>query len=165
MYGYYHSEEEKAEAIKKTVDEYRAAAGFFPAIRRAIEKFDGKVLNCRLEKAMQEETGKRIYVSKDKSSVDIHYYGSTYSGNTYITLARIDAEKLTDGKRIPAAVLIQAAREKREEHLKEAAKLEEVAERVEQIKYQIEYFRGQASKLAGALPYEIRDVYNIQHSY
>ena len=166
MYYGCSSEETKAEAIQKTVIEYRAAAGLFPAIRKVLEQFDGKVFNCRLEKALQEATGRRLYVKKDGYRVEIYYYGDTYSGGcSWISLAMIPVDSLTDGKRIPAALLIDSARKQREEHLKDAAALEENAGKIPEVKKQIKYFIEQANKLAQALPSELRDVYGIKYIY
>ena len=166
MYYAGSSEEAKAEAIKKTIAEYRAAAGLFPVIRKVLEQFDGKVFNCRLEKALQDATGRRLYVKKDSYRLEIYYYGDTYSsGSSWISLAMIPVDSLADGKRIPAALLIDSARKQREKHLKDAAALEESAGKIHEVKNQIKYFIEQANKLSGVLPYELRDVYGIKYLY
>lgn len=162
---YFYSEEGRQKAVETTAKEYRAAAGLFPAIRNVLEQFDGKMLNCRLEKALQEATGRRVYVKKEYNRVEVYYYGTTYTGSSYITLAQIPLDALPDGKRIPAALLVKSAREQRERHLKDAAALETTAENMEAIKQQIKYFIDQANKLSNGLPYELRDIYGIKYIY
>ena len=164
---YYYTEKDRAAAVEKTVAEYRNAAGLFPAIRRVFEQFDGKVFNCRLEEALQKETGTRIRAEKrNNSTLDIYYYGNTYSGCcTWITLAQIKLDDMKDRKRIPAALLIESARKRREEHLQDAAALESYTGKMDDVKKQIEYFIGQANRIANALPYELRDIYRIKYIY
>lgn len=162
---YYGSDESRAAAMKATAKGYRAAAGLFPAIRKVLEQYDGKVFNCRLEKSLHEETGLWVHAKKEYNRLEIYYYGSTYCGNTHFTLATVPLSSLPDGKRIPAALLIQSARDRRVEHLQHAACLEEFAESASTIKEQIDYFLAQANRIAGNLPAEVRDVYDIKYRY
>lgn len=160
MYGFYNDETRRAGCLK-TAEAHRNAAQLFPAIRKTLEQFDGKVFNCRLEKALQEATGCRVYAKKSKYSIDIYTYISDYRGNSWYTLARLKNEDLKDGKRIPAAAFISSAREYREKHLQEAAELEAAPDTVPEMAEHIRYFIAQANKLVDSIPYVIRDMYGL----
>ena len=160
MYGY-NTEESRREGCLKTAAAHREAAALFPAIRKVFEQFDGKVLNCRLEKALQEATERRIYVRKDEYSVEVYIYINDYRGNTWYTLAHVTASKLKDGKRIPAADLIKSARERREDNLRTAAELEAAPGKVPEIIERVQYFVSMANQMLKGLPYEVCDMYNI----
>ena len=161
MYGFYDDETRRAGCLK-TAAAHREAAALFPAIRKTFEAFDGKVLNCRLEKALQESTGRRVYVKKSDYSVEVYTYVSDYHGYSWYSLAHIKSEEMKDGKRIPAAALINSARNYREQHLKDAAKLEDAPDTVPETIQHIKYFVEQANKLIADLPYSVRDIYHIQ---
>lgn len=160
MYGYTDNETRRAGCIK-TAEANREAAALFPQLRKTFEEFNGKVFNCRLEKALQEATGRRVYVKKDNYRIEIYTFIEDHHGNSWYTLAFVKSDVLTDGKRIPAAAFIDSAREYREKHLKDAAALEDAAERGPEIKRQIEYFIEQANKLVNAIPYSVQEIYNV----
>lgn len=160
MYGYYEDESRRA-GCEKTAAAHREAAALFPAIRKTFESFDGKVFNCRLEKALQEATGRRVFVRKDSYSLEVYAWFSDYRGSSHYTLAHIQVEKLIDGKRIPAALLVESARGYREKHLQEAAALDIAPDTVPTTAQHIKYFIEQANKLVDTLPYSVREMYRI----
>lgn len=164
MYGFYDEEARRA-GCQKTAAAHREAAGLFPAIRRVFEQFDGKVFNCRLEKALQEATGRRVYVKKDDYKIEIYTYMDDYRGSSWYTLAFLKNDALADGKRIPAAAFIDSARNYRENHLKEAAKLDDAGEAAPEIKKQVDYFIEQANRLVNSLPYPVQEMYHVSRVY
>ena len=88
MYGYYEDESRRA-GCEKTAAAHREAAALFPAIRKTFESFDGKVFNCRLEKALQEATGRRVFVRKDSYSLEVYAWFNDYRGSSHYTLLDI----------------------------------------------------------------------------
>ena len=46
--------EDKKKRIASEIKKLKNAASFYPVIKPIIQSFDGKVFNCRLEKALQE---------------------------------------------------------------------------------------------------------------
>ena len=167
MYGYF-TEEARRDGCQKTAAAHRAAAALFPVVRKVFEQFDEKVFNCRLEKALQEASKDcRVYVRKYDYAIEIYAYFDDYRGNNQYTLARLKTEELTDGKRIPAAVLVESARGYREDHLKEAAAREAAPETAPDIREHVKYFISQANKLIESLPYPVQDMYGLSkvHSY
>ena len=160
MYGFY-DEESRLAGCQKTAEANREAAALFPEMRKVFEQFDGKVFNCRLENALREATGRRVFVKKCDYSIEVYTYLNDYRGNSWYTLAFVKCELLKDGKRIPAAAFIESAREYREKHLKEAAQMDEAPETAPELVQHIKYFIDQANKLIDSLPYSVRDMYGI----
>lgn len=148
-----------AEELKKRATAYRNAAGLFPAVRKTAETFDGKVYNCRFEKALQEATGSRVFAAKRYKWIEIYIY----EDGRQITLAQIAQDALKDGKRIPADMIIESAREHRESLLKRATELETAIEKVPDIRRQIETLSGMICQLRDSIPYEVRDVYRLDY--
>lgn len=160
MYGFYDEEARRA-GCEKTAAAHREAAALFPAIRKVFEAFDGKVFNCRLEKALREATGRRVFVKKSDYSIEVYTYLDDYRGSSWYTLAFVKCEDLKDGKRIPAAAFIDSARSNREKHLKEAAQMEAAPDTVPELVQHIKYFIDQANKLIDSLPYSVREMYHV----
>ena len=160
MYGYTDNETRRAGCMK-AAEANREAAALFPQLRKTFEEFDGKVFNCRLEKALQEATGRRVYVKKDSYKIEVYTYIDDHSGSRWYTLAFVKNDELKDGKRIPAAAFISSAREARERYLQNAAAMDDAAERGPEIKRQIEYFIEQANNLVNALPYSAQEIYHV----
>lgn len=160
MYRFY-SEESRRTGCLNTAKAHREAAALFPQIRKVFESFDGKVYNCRLEKALQESTGRRIYTQKTGYTLSVYLYLPDYRGNSEYTIAVIKTAELVDGKRIPAAALIESARQHREEHLQQAALLESAPDTMPETAQRIRYFIDQANKLIDSLPYSVREMYGI----
>ncbi len=172
---FYGSKEEQDKAIMKQVNKYRNAAAIFPYLRKVIESFDGKVYNIRLEKALREDGNfwtvklNRNDRYGDMLTIDFQArndhapYG--YSINVvYVNLGKsTDPKSKWDGKRIPASVIVESAREKREINLKNAAELESVIDREQSIREQIQYFAKQIDKLVDPILYYARDVYDLNY--
>ena len=115
---------------KNRIEVYREAAALFPVVKKIVQSFDGKCLNCRLEKALQEATEKHIYVSKRYRFLEIEYYPMHHGAHSQ-TIARISLDKLPDGKRIPAELIIESLHEQRVKFLKSAANLEMDIEKID----------------------------------
>lgn len=160
---FYGNREDQNKRIQEIIDENRAAAQLFPEIRKVIMNFDNKVFNIKLQKALQESTGKRIFTeSRDFGNygghVNIYIYGN--AGRQY-TIATLKREDMEDGKRINAAKMIESARSNREAHLKTAYNLEQSMQQIDTIKQQINDIKKLLEAVTAGLHYEIRDTYNI----
>lgn len=159
----YYTDGDKEKAAKRLAEDYREAARLFTEIRPVIESFDGKVFNCRFEKALQEKTGRRIYCRKEYEKwITIHYYSINF--NQHMTLAVLKIEDMIDGKRINAARFLESGRENYTEHLQKAAKIEEAIEKAPEIKRQI----AELAKMIGVLSaqidsYEAREIFDLNY--
>lgn len=159
----YHASEEQIKSAYKKAAAYRAAASYLPAIRPVFQAFDGKVLNCRFSQALHDATGHHFSVEKsfDGKIVFIYYYDC---GHTF-TIAKMPTEKMKDNKRINAEVLLESAREYREQHLRRAYEIEKAAEGINLTLSQIEDMKNQLNSIIDHLPAEIKDICRIQRVY
>lgn len=154
--------EEKHEEVKKRIAKYREAGQMLPIITEVLKKFDGKVFNCRLEKALQEATGNRIFCKNEYGrSICIYYYFCSYT----ITLASLPIEKaLTDNKRINAAALIEDAQQRSKNFFVRACRIETQEPQVEEIKKRIEQLQKAVEALMNPLDYDLREIYGLHYS-
>ena len=144
--------------IKNRIDQYRKAANFAPAIIKVLQAFNGKCFNCKLEKALQDETGEHITARKHWHNIVIEYYER---GDTF-TLASCKIEELIDGKRIDGDLLIKSATERRESHLKKAYELENAFNNMDDIMIKLNQLKQAFSGLMKDIPYEAQDVYRLK---
>lgn len=149
-------EEKNKEALKR-IESYRNAAALTPAIIKIIRQFDGKVFNCKLDKALREATGNKAGVYKRDQYVEIYTY---YTTNYYhIVYARFKVDQ--DNKRIDAESLIEQIKKAREDNLKKAYDLENTYNQATNIEA---YIRSSIEKIESycrSLPDDLRDIYNI----
>lgn len=157
---YYHSTEDQRKDLNNRIQSYRNAANLAPVIIKVLKQFDGKVFNCRLDKALREATNNEIGVYNQYGFISIagHYTNNYHQ----ITLATFKKEDLKNN-RIEAEKIIEQVIAKREELLKKAYNVETYAEQADNIR---EYVRQSIEKLESicrALPDDIRDIYNIPY--
>lgn len=153
-----YGKEEQDKEAKRRVKLCRDLARLYKPLSDVIRSFDGKVINCRLEKAMREATGHIISLDKRPRGYAITAF---YKGEV-ITLAYIGAEILTDGKRINADIMIDSLRQHREGLLKRAADLERAAEQVEETRKRIEDLERTLKAVLDSVPYDVRDIYGLR---
>lgn len=161
------TERQKEEAQKK-IDGYRAAASLFPVVRSVLEAYNNKVYNCRLDKALKEAASEKGYIYCEKKYNYFHINFSPKNCHEWYTIASVKLEDgLTDGKRIKADVITDAARESRAALLKKAFDLEEAGRNYETIQKQLDALEKAAAGILDPLPYEARDLYNLRfrHRY
>ena len=149
--------DDPAAAVLDKARIYRDAANLFPAIRKTCAAFDNKVYNCRFTKALQDASGAYICTEKRYKWLELYIYDK---GNR-ILLASVELEYMPDGKRIPADLLIESARAKREELLQRAAALEAIPEKAPAIKEQFRQLKKLVDALRDSIPYEARDAYRF----
>ena len=154
---YYGTREEKDKAARKIAQFHRETAELFPAIRKVIENFDGKVFNVRFEKALQEKTGKRIFAKAYNAYIYIYLY---FEGREY-NLAILHREDMADGKRINAAKMIESAREHRASHYLKAYTIEAQMTQIDAISQQLQDIERTLTALTCHLDYSIRDIYGL----
>lgn len=159
----YNTYEDKETAAKRLAEDHREAARLFAEIRPVIESFDGKVFNCRFEKALQDHTGRRVFCRKENEKwIIIYYYSKNF--NQYMTIAGLKTEDLTEGKRINAARFLESGRERYTEHLQKAASLEEAITTAPEIKKQIAELIKMINTLSAKIDsYEARDIFDLNY--
>jgi len=157
---YYHSTEDQKKDLDSRVESYRRVAGYTPAIVKILKQFDGKVFNCRLDKAIREATDNEIGVFKRYGFI---YISGHYMTNYHeITLAAFKEEDLKN-KRIDAEKIINQVITAREELLKKAYSVETYAAQADNIREYVRQSIDKLEKMCRALPDDIRDIYNIPY--
>lgn len=149
--------ETEQQAADRYIQERRQAAGLFPGLCRVFRAFDGKIYNVRLERALQAEIG-RIYTSTENGRVSIYIYTDS---SEYMTLAYLT---IPADKRIHADEFIQAAENKRNEYLKEAAHMQEIIPTIETRRRQIEHIKKQLDGILSDLSYTEKELFDL-HLY
>ena len=162
MGRFYGNIEDANKAANERIEDYRTAAGYIPAVTRVIKDFDGKVYNCRLEKALRAATDNRVTVNKNDYSLTIY----TYPRNNYsfhITLASIPAKDLTDGKRIPADKITESLQAHRESILKDAYQIESNMEYMDQVRQYIKETKDKLETYCRSFGNDLRDLYGLPY--
>ena len=158
---YFSNNEDREKYIAEEVKIHRDAAACLPVLRKVATAFDGKVYNCRLQKALHEaapEGSPKMYTETGyRDQVIIYIYNKGHQ----LTIAELSREDMKDGKRINAEALIESARKHRESHLKTAYELEQAAASAVQTKAMIDGLKEQIRGIMKKIPYTIRDAYNI----
>ena len=156
-----YGKEEKKKAIEKQVQEMRTNAAFYPVIAKVLRDFDGKVFNCRLEKALKDATNNNVYVHKRMDWIEIY----SFNRGALTTLAQIRKDTMPDGKRICADDFIKDAQERRAALLKKAADIEQTAANMDMIAAQLDGLKKTYNAIVETIPYELRDMYGIDRKW
>lgn len=104
-----------------------------------------------------EGTPPHSKVENKPYGITVHYLDH----GRYYTLARIKQEDLKEGKRIPADLFIESARERRSALLKEAATIETNMKKVDTVKEQIRALKAAIKALTDSMDWVTRDIYSI----
>ena len=155
---YYYKKEDQDAAARAYIKAYRDAAALYPKIKKVIQSFDKKVFNKRLETALQEGTGARVFVENRPNLIDIHVYGPH---SNWITLATLSKDDFIDGKRINAEKLIESLTENRNRLLQTAARYEKQIEEIDNVKEQIKQIKKLLNDVLEPYDYTMRDLYGI----
>ena len=158
---YYRTPEEQQKDLASRIESYRQAAAQAPTIIKVLRQFDGKVYNCRLDKALREATENKIGVYNQYGFISIYAcYTTSYN---HITLATFRAEDLKN-KRLDAVKLIEQVVNSREQLLKKAYEIETSAEQADNIREYVKQSIDKLEALCRHLPDDIREIYNIPYS-
>lgn len=161
---FYGTDEQRIERIKNHIEELRGLAALYPAVKKVIDAFNGKVYNKRFSEALKKEFTDIAYIYADKRYSRIEIYASLKNlKSEFRTLASIRIEDLVNGKRIPADLLSESLRLHREDYLKEALALENALPNVDQLILQLNQLVKTYRAIYGDIPYDIRETWNIKH--
>ena len=145
------------------IDGYHAALSYIPAIEEIIKKFDGKVYNCRFDKAVREATSNKVICDTKYESLYIY----TWIPNRYsqqITIVHISFDEFTDGKRIPAEKIIANMKKYRDENLKSIDQIEKAMAQIPHMKKHIQRSIDKLNNYLQDIPFEVRDIYGIPYA-
>lgn len=146
---------------REYAQELREAAKICTQIKPVLERFDGKVYNIRIERALQEIA--RVYREHSGDYIVFYtYIGKTYN-NRHVIMRVKRSDGLRDGKRIRADKFIEATNECRQELLKKAYTIDATLPQMPEVLQQIEALKKQLNAVSDSLPYMIRDIYKIHY--
>lgn len=154
----YCTRDQQDAAARRYIDTRRQAAALYPMIAEVVRAFDGKVYNCRFERALQERTGARIICHKYTKGIGAYIY----EHGEQITLCWFNIEDMTDGKRIPAAKVLEDARDRRQTLLQDAASMERTMQEVDAIKTDLRHLQDMHDAILRRVPYSAKDIYDIK---
>ena len=158
---YYRSTEERQKDLNNRIESYRQAAAQAPAIIKIIRQFDGKVYNCRLDKALKEATNGKVGVYNQYGFISIYAcYTTNYHHINFATFRLEDLEN----KRINAEKLIEQVKAARENLLDKAYKVETYSEQADNIREYVKQSIEKLESICKSLPDDIREVYNIPYT-
>lgn len=166
------------EAVKETtkdIEMMEKVNRALPAIKAVIAKFDGKVLNKRLDAALKElDLDGYIYLNT--------HYETTFSicfspseTNEYYTILNglrpscryYDKEKsfVNEDKRISAERAYNLIEECRVERLKKITKYKEILQTYEEKRTQVELLKKQLRTIVSEVPYELQNRFGLVVRY
>lgn len=140
----------------------RDAVGFYPAIRKVLYRFDGKVYNKRFDDAVAETTSRKCFVARDsynRDYVEIYAHGFNFGSQS---LLRFKLSDLPDGKRIDAFALSKLMNDQRDSLLKKAYSLESAIDDAGNVLNELQSLISLITQLVDPLPYEFIDAYRLQ---
>ncbi len=159
---FYGNIEEAHQAARTRANAYRTAAGYINNVAKVVKEFDGKVYNCRFDKALKEATEHRVFCNKTQYTFEIYTYPESHY-SFHIGLANIKAEDLTDGKRIPADKIIKSLQDHREMLLRKAYDIESHIDEMQQALAYIEQTKNKLEAYCRSFNTDLRDIYNIPY--
>ena len=158
---YYRSTEERQKDLNNRIESYRQAAAQVPQIIKTLKQFDGKVYNCRLDKALREATNGKVGVYNQYGFISIYAcYTTNYHHINFATFRLEDLEN----KRINAEKLIEQVKAARENLLDKAYKVETYSEQADNIREYVKQSIEKLESICKSLPDDIREVYNIPYT-
>lgn len=173
-----YGREEQKKKIMDRANALRDAAAMIPKVKEVVKRFDGKVYNCKLDKALLE---------LNKASEKVRLYSGTSYGDWYYVTAyrkdflhydvqilcgystKKDASRQVDNgmqifvdKRIRAEKFIAALDRNYAEIMKKAADLMRAADELDIFCERIESLKKTLSAVKDSVPYEVLDICGIK---
>ena len=169
----YGSNEDKRKYIQSKIDGLKGLQHYFPIIKKVIQEFDGKVYNCRLDKAIQEAAAAydldHFIDRGNRGGVYCHItYGKyieicAYQGSSTFDFFYMDKKDLKDGKRIDAAVWLENVNRHYAKLMQDITGLERDLETIDDVLTKLEILKSQIKALVEPLSWTTRDAYNISN--
>ena len=167
------------DAIKRTlhdIEDMEKVNAALPIIKKVIASFDGKVMNKRLEAALQAaDLPGRIYIHDRDNSWEVYYYPSKHTHSEHYCILwgskpscqYYNKEKsfVDPDKRINASRAFELIENGRVERLKKITAYREHLDTYEVKKAQIELLKSQLKAIADTIPYTMQDYFNMRVKY
>lgn len=149
--------QERINEIKNQITENRAAAGYYAAVAKVVEKWSGKVYNKRMAEDMNTATNGAVYCEKtDMNRLYISHHNRIGGRWYFTTICNIDFD-LLENKRINPDIILSDMREKREKLLKDAQAIENTLLNLDALIGQIETIKSTCRALYKDVPCIVLD--------
>ena len=164
----FYNPEDALKQTQQDIESYNEINALLPEIKKVFKAFDGKMYNCKLEKALQE-INPRIHAYKRYNSIEIYMYCQNSSGAlTICSSAASDSPYhdntkhfIQDNKRINAAIAFEDIEAHRVKRLQEIASWNEFLKNRETLQQQLEQLKKQIEYLSDQIPWRMKDYFNI----
>ena len=170
-----YDKEMAEKATKKDIQMMEEVNKALPEIKKLIAKFDGKVINKRLDAALKDlGLPGYIYLSTYYETSYIIMYKPKDSNEAYTilsgarpNLSYYDKEKsfVNEDKRISAERAYALIEECRVERLKKITKYKEILQTYEEKRTQVELLKKQLRTIVDTVPYELRRRFDLEVRY
>lgn len=168
----------KDEAIKKTLEDIEAMEAVnavLPAIKKVIEKWDGKVFNKRIEADLKAlELPGHIYLATHDENRWYIQYSPKNHGQWFTIIHTMrpsnkyfDPEKsfMTNEKRVVKAKAFEQIEAGRVERLKTITAYREHLATWEEKEKMLDILRKQINTITSTIPYTMQDYFGIRRKY
>lgn len=157
------------EAVTKTVQRHcedrRQIVKLIPIVREIVRKFDGKVYNKRfntaLGKAIEAKHGKDFYIRAELSCSGEWLWISAGVTGHWSDSVSLCGCKLSDGKRIPAAKMIESCNACYADILQEVSEIECNLDRMPEIIEQLSSLHFMQERIINALPRHLQYAFHL----
>jgi len=164
----YGSNDERRKHIQNRIDGKKELVKYFPVVKKVVQQFDGKVYNCKLDKALKEATTDEqhpygaVYCHIAYGGwIEIVAHGCNHGMSESVSILYIAKSDLKDGKRIDAAQWLEHINNNYAGLMKEISGLEHDLETIDDTLKQIEMLKKQIKTLVEPLSWTTRDAYGI----
>ena len=149
--------QERINEIKDQITANRAAAGYYAAVAKVIEKWSGKVYNKRMAEEINAATNGAVYCEKNDMNRFCISHRNRIGGRWYYTtICNIDFD-LLENKRINPDVILPELRQRREKLLKDAQAIENTLYNLDALIGQIETIKSTCRALYKDVPCVVLD--------
>lgn len=186
----YYCNEDARNLVELEIQNRKEALKLYDGIIEVVKKFDGKVLNKRLDTALKKFDGRlsynreyswfeinmNVFDSRSCKSVEKDSYGhscTNYISDNYLRLNSIvytysnsanDKDKvILNNERIISSVLTDSLNKGKEHIQKEIEKLENSIDKAEEWKTKLEKLKREVENVMNEVPYIIREYYDINY--
>ena len=168
----FYTEEDAIKATEADIRAYEEANEILPAVRKLIREFDGKMFNCKLDKALNA-LDPRLGVSTHYETTIEVYYRPSCGSNHWISIFsgskpsckyyKEENSFLTPDKRINADKALEIIEERRAERLKKIYEYRNFLDNYQETKKQLETLCKQINTITDQIPYTMRDYFRMNY--
>lgn len=168
---FFGNAQEKREEAQKEADALRFAASQICKVKKVVLAFDGKIYNCKFDKAIQELSENKTMFYCHSSYGWLYLECHTLQNKTITLLTTKAAEKekekdcFTEKKRIKAENMIDLLNSKYGECLKRATEIENSMQTLDQKLQQIAQLKKAINHIVSEIPSEVTNIYGMKYIY